>query len=106
MPTLTADRCCEQVEIDEECQRLMRMHWNEEKDGHLVQLSDVRDLAAQADVLGGLQEVCGMGDLNIDLCIGGWPCNVRSRALPDAHPERLPLFVSSRGLTDAGPCRT
>ena len=77
----------------------MRMHWNEEKDGHLVQLSDVRDLAAQADVLGGLQEVCGMGDLNIDLCIGGWPCNVRSRALARcASTTRQMLSTSSMAL--------
>jgi hypothetical protein len=63
------------VEIDVQCQRLMRLHWNDAQDGVLVQLNDVSELASQADVLGALQQVVGMGEINIDLCIGGWPCN-------------------------------
>lgn len=63
------------VEINLDCQRLMRMHWDDAQDGVLIQLADVRDLAAQEDVLGALQEVVGLGEISIDLCIGGWPCN-------------------------------
>lgn len=63
------------VEMNLDCQRLMRMHWDDAKDGMLVQLADVRDLAAQDDVLGALQKVVGLGEISIDLCIGGWPCN-------------------------------
>lgn len=63
------------VEINLDCQRLMRMHWDDAQDGILIQLADVRDLAAQDDVLGALQQVVGLGDISIDLCIGGWPCN-------------------------------
>ena len=62
------------VEIDVACQRLMRTHWDDDRDGTLIQLADVRDLAAQDDVLGSLQELVGL-DVSIDLCIGGWPCN-------------------------------
>eukprot|EP01043_Picozoa_sp_COSAG02_P038712 COSAG02_NODE_3005_length_7570_cov_3.554812_3_plen_982_part_00 len=63
------------VEINLDCQRLMRMHWDDAQDGILIQLADVRDLAAQDDVLGALQQVVGLGEISIDLCIGGWPCN-------------------------------
>jgi len=63
------------VEINLDCQRLMRMHWDDVQDGMLIQLADVRDLAAHEDVLGALQEVVGLGEISIDLCIGGWPCN-------------------------------
>ena len=45
------------------------------QDGLLVQLSDVRDLAAQSDILGALQELVGLGEIQVDLCVGGWPCN-------------------------------